>query len=35
MREPYEGMSVAELALVATELQQYYSQHIGERDDLA
>jgi hypothetical protein len=30
--EPYEGMTVAELDEVATELQHYYSQHIGERD---
>ena len=28
--EPYEGMSVAELLQVATELQHYYSAHVAE-----
>ena len=30
--EPYEGMTIAEIAEVATELQHYYSQHVGELD---
>lgn len=32
-REPHEGMSIAELDEVATELQHYYSQHVGEKHD--
>jgi hypothetical protein len=34
LHEPYEGMSIAEIALCATELQHYYSQHVGEINDL-
>jgi hypothetical protein len=30
--EPYEGMSKAEIALVAKELAAYYVQHVGEVD---
>jgi hypothetical protein len=31
-REPYEGLSTAELSTVATELQRYYINHLDESD---
>ena len=30
--EPYDGLTIAEISEVATELQHYYSQHVGEMD---
>ena len=30
--EPYDGLTIAEITEVATELQHYYSQHVGEMD---
>jgi hypothetical protein len=30
--EPYEGMSIAEADLCATELKAYYEQHLAESD---
>ena len=31
--EPYDGLTIAEISEVATELQHYYSQHVGEMHD--